>query len=162
MGDAALRNIEALRAELHNVVDTAIDALKQTVLGGQTEAAAPFEHEYPLCIVPSLFKGKKPAAIIFGGNRVAVKTWRQVYTEILRRCDIEKHDTLLLLRNKIAGRKRMILSDRGDGMGFPVQLSDVLFAEADFDTEWLMRVLKQILEAANYNYSDINIVVRER
>ena len=162
MNDAALRDIEALRAELYSIIDTAIDALKQTVPGGRTEAAAPFEREYLFSTAPSLFKRKKPVAVMFGGSRIAAKTWRQVYAEILRHCDAEKHDALLLLRNKIAGRKKVILSDRGDGMGFPVQLSDGLFAEADFDTEWLMRTLKRILDAAGYDYSGINIVIRER
>jgi len=162
MDDTALRDIEALRAELYSIIDTAIDALKQTVPGTRTEAAAPFEREYLFSTVPSLFKGKKPVAVMFGGDRVATKTWRQVYAEILRQCDAERHDALLLLRNRVAGRKRVVLSDKADGMSFPIKLSDGLFAEGDFDAEWLMRTLRRILDAAGYDYSGINIVIRER
>jgi hypothetical protein len=36
-----------------------------------------FEPSYPLGVHPSLFVGKKPVAVLFGDERVEVKTWRQ-------------------------------------------------------------------------------------
>ena len=108
-----------------------------------------------------LFRGTKPAAVIFGGHRVPVTTWREAYTQILRRCDQEKHGELLQLRNKIAGRKRVFLSDKPDGMDAPIKIADTLYAEAYFDTEYLVRTLKHILDAAGCDYSGISIVMKE-
>jgi len=66
----------------------------------------------------------------------------------------------MFLRNKIIGRKRTFLSDKADGMDFPVRISDGLFAEADFDTEWLIRVLiTELLSPVRYDYSNITVTV---
>jgi hypothetical protein len=54
-----------------------------------------FELIYPLRINTSLFVGKKPSAVLFGGERVDVKTWRQVVGVILTRCDSEHHERLM-------------------------------------------------------------------
>jgi len=160
MSSITERELEALRTELHSIIDSNVDVLMQRILSDPSGTSPPPEYEYPFSTAPSLFKGRKPTAVIINGSRIAVKTWRQVYTEILRHCDAEKHDTLLLLRNKIAGRERVILSDRDEGMDFPIQLSDELFAEAKFDTEWLMRILKQILDAAGCDYRKISIILK--
>lgn len=63
------------------------------------------------------------------------------------------------LRNRIGSRKRVILSDVPGGMNKPVMIAGELYAESYFDTEWLMRMLVQILDAARYDYSGIAIAV---
>jgi len=156
VSEATLRDIESLRSQLHDVVDKKIDDLKQTLISGKTE-----DREYPLSAPPSLFKGTKPTAVIFAGARVEVKTWREAYTGILRRCYASKPEALMYLRNRVSGRKRTILSDKPDGMNAPIKLADDLFAEAYFDTEWLVRILTiEILGAAGYDYSGISVLVK--
>ena len=113
---------------------------------------------------PALFKGTKPTAVFYGEEKVPVKTWFNVYSLILRRCaeDQEKRDALLYLCNKISGRKRVILSDTPDGMNRPVEVTDGVFAEGFFDTEWLVRILTtELLDNVRYDYSGISVSVME-
>ena len=155
------QEIEKTRTELHAIVDAQMDAAVSRLTGESSGEETPGEYEVPLRSNPSLLKGTKPAAVIFGGERVDVKTWRAVYVEILRRCVMEKHSDLLWLRNRVAGRKRTVISDKPDGMDFPIELSGDLFVEADFDTEWLLRTLvSQILDVVRFDYSGIKIVVK--
>ena len=159
--DTALLAIEECRAVLLEIVNGKMDALRQRILDG--EGAQPCAGSvYPLDIPPALFKGTKPAAVFFGEERVAADTWKKVYTEILAHCaaDPENLAALMVLRNRVAGRTRTILSDTHDGMARPVMLAKGLYAEAFFDTEWLIRVLTgHILDAIHYDYSGVFIEV---
>ena len=49
-----------------------------------------------------LFVGTKPAAVLFGDERVEVKTWRQVYAVIIGRCNEnpQHHERLMYLYTK--------------------------------------------------------------
>ena len=158
-----LHEIEKHRAVLHAIVDSKMDALIGRLNGGTAGEDTLGEYEVTLYSNPAMLKGKKPTAVIFGGERVEVKKWREVYTEILRRCDMEKHSDLMYLRNRVAGRERMVISDKPEGMNVPVMLSEDLFVEAFFDTEWLIRTLVQrILDVVRFDYSGITIAVRVR
>lgn len=168
MGDlereAILQEVEELRAELIGMFNANIDALIQRLTDDCEGGGTAYEYEYPLGVASSLLKGTKPAAVIFGGEKVATTTWKRVYTEILCRCDADPktHDALMYLRNKMSGRKRVVLSNTPDGMNKPVMLAEGLYAEAYFDTEWLLRTLMQILDAAHYDYSGITIAVSKK
>ena len=156
-----LKEIEKYRAELHAIVDAQMDSLIGRLNGETTGGNPPAEYEVTLYSNPSMLKGTKPAAVIFGDERVRVIKWREVYTEILRRCDREKHSDLLYLRNRVAGRARMVISDKPDGMNVPVMLSEDLFVEAYFDTEQLLRTLvTRILDVVRFDYSGIKIAVK--
>ena len=157
-----MAEIETFRAVLHGLLDT-LEALAATVETGEPISTEGVEFEYPLSISPHIFKGRKPAAVTFNGERVDVKSWRRVYTEIMHRCVAEKYDTLMELRGKISGRDRVFLAAKPDGMTFPIQLADELFVEAFFDTEGLIHVLtKRILDAVRFDYSRISIALKPR
>ena len=161
----ALSELEAVRAQLLGMVNDRIDSLIAKIKNGEaidnnTLSAA--EIVYPLSIEPALFKGTKPTAVHFGGEKIPVKTWRKAYTLILRRCAgiSEKRETLMGLRNKISGRTRIILSDKPNGMNRPVEIADDVFVESFFDTEWLVRIMtKEILDVVRYDYSGISVSV---
>ena len=161
----ALSELEAVRAQLLGMVNDRIDSLIAKIKNGEaidnnTLSAA--EIVYPLSIEPALFKGTKPTAVHFGGEKIPVKTWRKAYTLILRRCAgiSEKRETLMGLRNKISGRTRIILSDKPDGMSRPIEIADDVFVESFFDTEWLGRIMtKEILDVVRYDYSGISVSV---
>jgi len=161
--DDALLELKKVREDLFNLVNTTIGTLITRLESGEDiENGLSFETVYPLSITPSLFKGTKPTAVIFGEERVEVKTWRTVCFEIMQRCisDPDKHADLLYLRNKIAGRTRVILSDKPDGMNKPLKLADALYMETFYDTEWLIRILtKELLGNARFDYNDISIEV---
>ena len=160
--EAEIRTIEEHRTLLINMVNEKMDALVQAVENGETDGASTKEYEYPLSSDPKYFKGTKPTALIINGERIAVKTWRKVYTEVLTHANAnpQVHEKLMQLRNKIAGRKRTMLSDKPDGMNVPIMLSEGLYAEAYFDTEWLLRALfEQILKYTPYDYTGLSVFV---
>jgi len=163
--DTILSELEEVREYLLSVVITGIDALKARIENGESISAddiSSIERVYPLNIVPALFKGTKPTAIYFGEEKVEVKTWRKTYTLILQRCvaNPENHAILMGLRNRINGKDRTFLSDKPDRMNVPIKISDGLFAESYFDTEWLVRVLTtELLDAVRYDYSRISVAV---
>ena len=161
--EITLREIESTRAALMALIETTMDALRQRILDGDLNAADNRrECVYPLSVAPALFKGTKPAAVLFGAERVEVKTWRTVCAEILQRCiaDPDRYADLLYLRNKIAGRVRVILSDKPDGMSRPLKLTGDLYFESFYDTEWLIRILtKEVLDNTCFDYSNISVAV---
>ena len=162
--DPIITELEKARAKMLDAVNGRIDGLITRIENGE-----PIDHDssvaetvYPLSISPALFKGTKPTAVFFGGEKAPVKTWLNVYALILRRCaeDQDKRDALKYLCNKISGRKRLILSDKPDGMNRPVEVTDGVFAEGFFDTEWLIRILTtELLDTVRYDYSGISVSV---
>ena len=164
----ALSELEKARGQITDIFNTAISKINDLIIrieNGEPideETSADIETLYPLSVSPSLFKGTKPTAIFFGDEKAPVKTWRNVYTFILQRCAgiPEKREMLISLCNKISGRTRVILSDKPDGMDFPIKITDGVFVEGDFDTEWLIRILTtEILDVVRYDYSGISVSV---
>lgn len=121
------------------------------------------EHIVPLSLNPAFFVGKKPTAVLFSDMRVETKTWTAVLKEILRHCEQDPvyHDRLMDLRGKTAGKIRVFLSGRKDGMTKPIQISEDLYAEAHYGSQTMMHILTQrILAPIRYDYSGIDIVIK--
>jgi hypothetical protein len=123
------------------------------------------ERAYPLTIPPYVFVGTKPTAVLFGSERVEVKSWRQVYSVIIGRCNQDPacHERLLYLRNKAAGKVRAFLSDKPDGMTRPIKIDDGLYGEVHYGSQTLAHILvNRILAPAHFDYSNISVAIRER
>ena len=164
--DIILAELESVRVKMLDVVNNRINDLIARIESGEPleDEVSPVETVYPLSTTPSLFKNTKPTAVYFGEEKVPVKTWFNVYTLILRRCaeDQERREAFLYLCNKILGRKRVILSDKPDGMNRPTEVAEGVYAEGFFDTEWLIRILTtQLLDNVGYDYSDISVSFTE-
>ena len=118
---------------------------------------------YSLTAAPYQFVGKKPAAVLFGAERVEVKTWRQVYAVIIGRCNQDPacHERLMYLRNKAAGKVRVFLSDTPDRMTSPHKIDDDLWGETHYGSQTLMHILvNQILAYVPFDRSGIKITIR--
>lgn len=112
----------------------------------------------------SAMKGRKPIAVLINGERIACPTWKQVFVEVLRRCNAipECSDKLMLLRNNFWGKKRVIISDNKNSMRSPQQIDPDLYVETHYDTQTLMDLLLRILQETGYDYKNISISVRPR
>ena len=122
-----------------------------------------YEYILPLSINSNIFIGKKPVAVIFSEERVAVKTWREVYTVILKRCNSypRHHETLMELRGRIAGKIRVFLSDNPKAMRNPVKIDDDMYAESHYGAATLIHILTiRILKPIGFDYSNIRIVLK--
>ena len=122
-----------------------------------------YERIYPLTSPTHLFVGTKPAAVLFGDERVEVKTWRQVYSVIIGRCNENQqhHERLMYLRNKAAGKVRLFLSDKPDGMTRPYKIDTDLWGEVHYGSSTLLHILtNQILAYTGFDYSGISIEIK--
>ena len=112
------------------------------------------EYTYPLTVPFYLFIGKKPAAVLFDAERIEVKTWREVYSAIIKRCNDnpEHHERLMNLRNRTAGKVRVFLSDRPDSMARPHQIDAEMYGEVGYRTATLLHILcNRILTPAGFD-----------
>ena len=122
-----------------------------------------YEYTYPLTIEPYVFVGKKPTAVMFGEERVDVKSWRGVYAAIIKRCndDPQGHKMLMYLRNKTAGKCRVFLSDKPDSMTRAFRIDEDMYGEIHYGSATLMHILvNRILAPAHFDCSNINIVFK--
>lgn len=125
---------------------------------------AEYELVVPLTAPTHLFVGRKPIALLFGDERVAVKNWRNVYATVIGRCnqDADDHELLMYMRNKAAGKVRKFLSDSPDGMTCPLMVDDDLYAEIQYGSATLMHILlNQILGYTNFDYSGIRVALKQ-
>ena len=121
------------------------------------------EFTMPLSASTYLFVGTKPAAVLFGDERVEVKTWREVYTIIMKRCNQDEryHEMLMYLRNRASGKIRKFLSDSPEGMTRPVKIDENMYGESHYGSGTMLHILTvRILSPIHYDYSNINIVLR--
>jgi len=121
-----------------------------------------YELIFPITVDPYLFINRKPVALLFGEERVEVKTWTQVYAAILKRCnsDPKHHETLMYLRGKAAGKCRVFLSDSSARMKRPVQIDEDMYGETHYGSAGLMHILiNRILAPTGFDCSDIHVVI---
>jgi hypothetical protein len=122
----------------------------------------PYERVYPLYIHPHVFVSTKPSAVLFGEERVEVKTWREVVGVILARCNEERRDALMNLRNKVLGKVRVIFSDSPSGMRHPLKIDDEMYVETHYGSETMMYILRNmILDYTGFDYSQIKITLKD-
>ena len=156
--------LEKVRNSISETIITSFDRIIEGLENPSSyKEPADYELKISLSADPSIFIGRKPAAVLFGEEHIGVKSWRDVYRVILTRCneDPQCHENLMYLRNKTAGKVRVFLSDKPDGMTRPVMIDEGIYGEVQYGSQTLMHILVQrILEPAHFDYSDISIVIR--
>lgn len=166
-----IKELEAMRKRMIQEINTEFDLLvERAVSEGLTmnvsSAKEAYESVYPLTAGSKIFKGTKPTSVIFPDNtQVYVSTWKQVVYTIMTQClhSNSNKTKLLALRNSISGRKRKLLAKSDTDMRSPLKLCDNLYMESHYDTETLLNVLtNRILDAIQYDYSSIQISIRNR
>ena len=121
-----------------------------------------YESILPLTASTYLFVGKKPVAVLFGEERIDVKTWRKVYEIILKRCNSNPvyHENLMYLRDKTAGKVRRFLSAKPDGMWRPIKIDENMYGEVSYGSATLMHILiNRILAPAGFNCYGISLAL---
>ena len=145
-----------------NSINAAFDRLLLAI-GSEAATDLPTEYAYPFTADTNIFIGKKPVAVLFGDERAETGNWRKVYSAIIARCnaDAECHENLMCLRDKVAGRDRVLLSHSPDGMRRPLRIDEDMYAEACYGTATLLYILRdRILAPAHFDYSGISIVIK--
>ena len=158
----ALSQLEMLRSELHSMVDARVDGSIQRILTSSVLEESP---TLPLHTDPSVFKGKKPEAVLFpNGQSVRTPTWKAAVLAIMQDCNADpaKHTYLMELRGKVMGRQRTILAASPEKMHAPLEIDKGLYMESYYDTASLLYVLKnRVLDEVGYNYSGIRVQLRQ-
>ena len=158
----ALSQLEALRSELHRVVDERVDGSIHRILLGGVLVVAP---TLPLTASSAAFKVEKPESLLFpDGREVKTPTWKAAVLAIMRDCnaDANMHSQLMELRGKVLGRQRAILASSPEKMHAPLEIDKDLYMESYYDTATLLYVLKnRVLDEVGYNYSGIRVQFRQ-
>ena len=156
--------IEQTRQAMIGIINNTFDRLFISLENQQNDQSITSdEYIVPLTSNPSIFVGKKPAAVLFGEVRVETKTWKMVFETILNHCNQDPvyHSRLMDLRGKASGKVRVFLSKSTKGMRRPMKISEDLYAEIHYGSQTLMSILvNRILAPIHYDYSDIGIVLR--
>ncbi len=164
-----IKEIEKTRQMLIDKINTEMDLLIKKIKDqSENNTNKPnLEELYPFTLNPSVFKGLKPIGVIFkdGENeqRKETVTWKKVAQIILQDCikDSANKEAVIKLCGNLFGNTRIILSKNKKGMISPIEIDKRLYFETHYDTESLLRILRtKILDQVNYDYNQINIVIR--
>ena len=161
---AVLDEIERCRAQLHQLVDSRMDALVLRMTVGDLTAylQGTGARVLPLSSAATQCKGTKPVAVVLpSGERVETSTWKKAAAAILRDCDSDpqRHDLLMKLRGQVPGNFRQLLSETPDGMSGPLKINDGLYLESRFDTQALLENLTQkVLRRVGYDCGGVAVL----
>ena len=158
-----LQEIKKALDAVISMMDATFDRLLLTLEGKEVPDLPPTEYVYPFTVDTNIFIGKKPVAVLFGEERVEADNWRKVFAAIMSRCnaDPQYHDNLLYLRDKVAGRDRVLLSHSSDSMRRPLKIDEEMYAEVCYGTGTLLYILRdRILTPAHFDFSGISIIIK--
>ncbi len=163
MNNKIISEIRKKQDELIVMINTTFDQIVNDVnkLKNINNTSNQYELIYPLTNAGG-FKGKKVIAVIINGKRHIAATWKIAVKLILEDAlsDRRTKQKILDLRDIILGRTRNRLSKSSKGMRSPLELEKNLYLETHYDTESLIKLLLEILNAAAYDYSNIRIVIK--
>ena len=159
-----VKYIREKQNEVITMVNSTFDEIIREVEKTKTEKREyekEYESIYPITNITG-FKGKKPIAVLYGNERIITSTWKSVVKTILQEVikDSNMKCKLEALSDKLLGRVRRRLSKDSESMRSPVEICDGLYIETHYDTEMLMSLLLQILNEINYDYNNINIIIK--
>ncbi len=162
-----IQKLSQLLKEANEILEELMQASNMNqVQAEQGAAVRNYERTYQLTSATGFFKGKKPLAVKFpDGTEINTSTWKRVVEVILTDCNSipEIHNRLAYLCGRVAGRDRVLLSRRPDEMRSPLKIDEDIYMETHYDTETLLRILTtRILNAVEYDYSKIRIVIRNK
>lgn len=161
-----IKEIRKQQDELILMINSTFDKIVKDVSKyqkGDVSNEEVYDMAYPITNT-SGFKNKKAIAVVFKNKQVTTPTWKKVVEEILDDAikDDKRKKALYSLRGKFLGRKRTILSTTSVNMRSPLEIDKGLYLETHYDTETLMNLLLQILTCISYDYSNINIIIKNR
>lgn len=160
--ETKIQMIEEARADMHQLVDERYDELIHCLEdGGSPQRRKAFS----LSSNPVVFKGEKPESMTMpDGTIIETKNWKAAAVAILKDCnaDAERHNRMMKLCGIAFGRFRSILSHEPLTMNAPLEIDEDLYFEGKFDTEYLIRMMKEkVLDPVGYDYSGITITLRD-
>jgi hypothetical protein len=122
------------------------------------------ERVYALKTAPaSRFIGKKPAAVVFGNERVDVKKWTDVYRLVYERVSQSpqgRYD-LMSLRNRAGGKVRVFISDSPVGMTRPLKVDEEIFVETHYGVETMFHIMVDcVLKYVRYDLSNVKVIIK--
>jgi len=163
MKKTLLDEIKESRRRMHDIIDQAIDTFLLRIQ--EMDVVTHDDRTRFLSTNSAARKGEKPASISFPDGRTKqTYTWRKLVSAVLEDCGSipECRNRLVAVKNIVAGRKRVVLSDDPSEMNVPLKIADGLYFEGFFDTKFLFKQLRYVLDLAGYDYSGITFQLRER
>ena len=150
-----LNELERMRENQIRMINNECDNFKRLLTGQDIEPVP-----VSLITTPSFFIGKKPTMLHIDFEEIPVKSWREVASVLLSRCNEESHSELRNLCDRVSGKSRIILASSGSGMDKPVKIDEDIYFEGHFGTEYMLTMLIRILNYAHFDYDDIMVSVK--
>ena len=153
-----MQELNSIRANL----DILCQMTEQMIQQCQNSDLETIESIYPFTMDSSFFKGKSVAAVILPDEtRVDTATWLKFIEIIMKDCEKEKREKLMSLRNRVLGRNRVLLGSSSETMRTAIKIDEKLYLEGHYDTETLIKIVKnRILDIVGYDYSGIKVVIK--
>ena len=154
-GDHKMNTIKEIRDMQFQIISTINTTFEKIV-----KKFEEFQVKYPITYAG--FKGTKPIAVIINSNEIITPSWKSVVENILKEVIKDKtmEQKLMNLRNIILGRTRTRIASNEGNMRSPILITEGLYIETHYDTEALMKFLLEILDSINYDYSKIEIKIK--
>lgn len=158
-----IKEIREFQQEMNLMIDNFCEKLilEAEKLENKDAVIKEYVGKYPLTNA-SGFKGKKPIGVIIDNQTYECLTWKSVVQTILQNVIEDKimRKRLLALCDIVMGRKRKRISASSDNMKSPLKITENLYIESHYDTESLINFLIGTLEDIGYNYSLIQVKVK--
>lgn len=154
----AFKAMERLRKDAHGQIDKLFDKVILSIHG--MDGLAEERNVIPFMADPARFKGEKPTVLYFSDGRVEkISTWRKMAAMILQDCGSIPRCRERLMRwgHVLHGPQRALFSSEPSALNVPLKVTEDLYFEGKFDTEFLFKQLTQALEIAGYDYTGIAV-----
>lgn len=164
--EIAIENVERLRVQMHNDVDSKCDNLIKRIIKGESlDDDIVVQRILPLNSMSAFFKGTKVTAVRFAdGSEISVGKWKDAVKVIMQNCNSneEMHAALTRICGTVFGKTRTLFDKSPDEMIAPIKIDENMYLETKFDVEALLNVLKnRIFDLIGFDYSGISIKVEE-
>ncbi len=151
-----LKEIDRMRDKMIRSINSDYDNLRLK-LTGEEIVPAPIHMDSP-----SRFIGSKPVKLYIGSEEYSVSKWSEVTYFILCKLNVERHDEIRGISDKLSGKKRTILGSTGAGMDRALKIDEDLYFESHFGTEMLLTLLMKICGYVGFDSNDILVSVINR
>ena len=108
------------------------------------------------------YTGTNPVGISFKNADIRSNSWASLFIDTIKKLiDLEPQSTLSIL-NKYEdfGSTKSILSDVPSALRAPGKIKDDLYIETNYNTEFKVKILKEIFKKLQYDIIDIIVYIK--
>lgn len=108
------------------------------------------------------YTGTNPVGISFKNTDIRSNSWASLFIDTIKKLiDLEPQSTLsILYKYEDFGSTKSILSDVPSALRAPGKIKDDLYIETNYNTEFKVKILKEIFKKLQYDIIDIIVYIK--